>query len=118
MNDYCEACDCDPCDCDGMETQDLTPSSIIYVYIPYGDILYVPRAASLCEARDREDFLEDKFDNIEKRSLIDFEELKIGVLIDLFKEGGAHIAERDELKEQAKKRPSEKDARRKKKLAG
>lgn len=62
MNDYCEACDCDPCDCDGMVTQDLTPSSIIYVYIPYGDILYVPRAASLCEARDREDFLEDKFD--------------------------------------------------------
>ena len=49
---------------------------------------------------------------------VDFEELKIGVLIDLFKEGGADTAERDELKEQAKKRPSEKDARRKKKLAG
>ena len=61
MNNYCEACDCDPCDCDGMETQDPTLPSTTYVYIPYGDILYGPRAPSLCEARDREDFLEDKF---------------------------------------------------------
>ena len=62
MNNYCEACDCDPCDCDGMEAQDPIPPSTTYVYIPYGDVLYVPRAPSLCEARDREDFLEDKFD--------------------------------------------------------
>jgi hypothetical protein len=62
MNDYCEACDCDPCDCNGMTTQDLTSPSITYVYIPYKDILYVPRAASLCEARERDEFLEDKFD--------------------------------------------------------
>ena len=62
MNDYCEACDCDPCDCDGMETQDLTPPKTTYVYIPYGDILCVPRAPSLCEAREREEFLEDTFD--------------------------------------------------------
>ena len=62
MNNYCEACDCDPCDCHGVETQDFTPPSTTYVYIPYGDILYVPRASSLCEARDREEFLEDRFD--------------------------------------------------------
>tara|TARA_R110002167_G_scaffold5660_2_gene26315 strand:+ start:83 stop:355 length:273 start_codon:yes stop_codon:yes gene_type:complete len=62
MNDYCEACDCDPCDCDGMEVQDPTPPSTTYVYIPHGDILYVPRAPSLCEARERGEFLEGKFD--------------------------------------------------------
>jgi hypothetical protein len=45
-----------------MTTQDLTPPSTTYVYIPHKDILYVPRAASLCEARERDEFLEDKFD--------------------------------------------------------
>jgi hypothetical protein len=44
-----------------METQDLTLPKTTYVYIPYGDILYVPRAPSLCEAREREEFLEDTF---------------------------------------------------------
>lgn len=62
MNNYCEVCDCDPCDCDGMETQDLQPEPRTYVFIQYKDIIYVPRAPSLCEAREREKFLEDKFD--------------------------------------------------------
>jgi hypothetical protein len=61
MNNYCEACDCDPCDCDGMETQDYTPEPRIYEFIQYKDILYVERAPSLCEARERDEFLEDKF---------------------------------------------------------
>ena len=62
MNNYCEVCDCDPCDCDGMETQDLQPEPKTYVFIQYKGIIYVPRAPSLCEAREREKFLEDKFD--------------------------------------------------------
>ena len=62
MNNYCEVCDCDPCDCDGMETQDLQPEPRTYVFIQYKGIIYVPRAPSLCEAREREKFLEDKFD--------------------------------------------------------
>ena len=61
MNNYCEACDCDPCDCDGMDTQDLAPPKTTYVYIAYKDTIYVPRAPSLCEARERDEFLEDKF---------------------------------------------------------
>ena len=62
MNNYCEVCDCDPCDCDGMETQDLQLEPRTYVFIQYKGIIYVPRAPSLCEAREREKFLEDKFD--------------------------------------------------------
>ena len=62
MNNYCEVCDCDPCDCDGMETQDLQPEPKTYAFIQYKGIIYVPRAPSLCEAREREKFLEDKFD--------------------------------------------------------
>jgi hypothetical protein len=45
-----------------METQDLQLEPRTYVFIQYKGIIYVPRAPSLCEAREREKFLEDKFD--------------------------------------------------------
>jgi len=62
MDSYCEVCDCDPCDCDGMETEDMPKEKKTYSFIRYKDSLYVPRASSFCEARERSEFLEDKFD--------------------------------------------------------
>ena len=62
--------------------------------------------------------LEFKSFDPEKRLQVNLDELKFGVLNDLFREGDAYTAELDELKALAKRKPAEKDARRKKKLAG